>query len=161
VSGDELWVSDGSEGNTVRVADIADGGSRPTDFVRSGSRVYFDAVTNATGRELFAIPTAVVGDTDGDGLDDETETTLGTDPEDADSDDDGLADGAEVLTHGTDPLDPDTDGDGASDGDEVIAGTDPLDPESVPPAVPLSDPLGLGLLAAALLATRVRRTRSR
>jgi len=52
---------------------------------------------------------------------------LGTDPNDPDTDDDGLNDGPEVNTHNTDPLVDDTDGDGLDDGDEVnIYGTDPL-----------------------------------
>ena len=67
------------------------------------------------------------GDSDGDGLSDAEEDTLGTDPDDADTDDDGLSDGAEVNTHETDPLDPDTDDGGVTDGAEVENGTDPLD----------------------------------
>ncbi|MDR1152895.1 MAG: hypothetical protein LBK72_10585, partial [Bifidobacteriaceae bacterium] len=43
---------------------------------------------------------------------------------DADSDDDGLSDGAEIEL-GTDPLDADSDDDGLSDGAEVELGTDP------------------------------------
>jgi hypothetical protein len=55
----------------------------------------------------------------------------GTDPLDPDSDDDGLADGAEVIDLGTDPLDPDSDDDGLGDGVEVVdLGTDPLEPDS-------------------------------
>ena len=56
-------------------------------------------------------------DTDGDTLSDIDEGTLGTSPTDADTDDDGLSDGAEVngaIT--TDPLNCDTDSDGLSDG---------------------------------------------
>ncbi|MCK6502029.1 FG-GAP-like repeat-containing protein, partial [Myxococcota bacterium] len=68
-----------------------------------------------------------VNDSDGDGLDDATELDLGTDPADADSDDDELSDGDEVLDHGTDPRDEDSDDDGCGDGVEVGAGTDPLD----------------------------------
>jgi hypothetical protein len=66
-------------------------------------------------------------DTDGDGLTDSEETTYGTDPNDADTDDDDLNDGVEVNTYGTDPLVVDTDGGGISDGNEVVNGTDPLD----------------------------------
>ena len=46
------------------------------------------------------------------------EAELGTDPLDADSDDDGLDDGEE-KTAGTDPLDSDSDDDGLDDGEEV------------------------------------------
>ncbi|MCK6517338.1 hypothetical protein L6R46_20035, partial [Myxococcota bacterium] len=71
-------------------------------------------------------------DTDGDGLDDDDETSIyGTDPLNPDTDGDGLDDGEEVLTHETDPLDADTDGDGLDDGDELdTTGTDPLDDDS-------------------------------
>ena len=43
----------------------------------------------------------------------------------ADSDDDGLSNDAEGII-GTEPLNPDTDGDGISDGTEVKQGTDPV-----------------------------------
>ncbi len=70
-------------------------------------------------------------DADGDGLTDAQEQALGTDPHDADTDNDGLTDGAEVNTHGTDPLDPDTDNDGLKDGAEVNTyGTDPKDADT-------------------------------
>ncbi len=68
-------------------------------------------------------------DSDADGLlDGEEVNTHETDPFNADSDADGLLDGEEVNTHGTDPLNADTDSDGVSDGDEVTNGTDPTDP---------------------------------
>ncbi|MBI2373990.1 MAG: thrombospondin type 3 repeat-containing protein [Deltaproteobacteria bacterium] len=84
------------------------------------------------------------GDTDGDGLDDDTETTLGTDPNDADTDDDGRDDGDEIAAGSpttfdsgadTDPRDADTDDDGIRDGEEVVTGTDtfvtnPLNPDT-------------------------------
>ncbi len=66
-------------------------------------------------------------DTDGDGLTDEEEAQLGTNPTNPDSDADGLLDGAEVYTYGTDPKNPDSDGDILTDGEEVnVHGTDPL-----------------------------------
>jgi hypothetical protein len=68
-------------------------------------------------------------DSDGDGLTDEEEAELGTDPINPDTDGDGLTDGEEVE-RGTDPLNPDTDGDGFHDGDECARGTDPLNPDT-------------------------------
>lgn len=65
-------------------------------------------------------------DTDDDGLGDEAEAALDTDPTVADSDGDGVDDGTEVNDLGTDPIDTDTDADGTIDGDEVAQGTDPL-----------------------------------
>jgi hypothetical protein len=71
-------------------------------------------------------------DTDSDGLTDGGEVnTYGTDPNDQDSDGDGLTDGDEVNTYDTDPNDQDTDGDGLTDGDEVNThDTDPNDPDT-------------------------------
>lgn len=63
-------------------------------------------------------------DTDGDGLTDGQEVSLGTDPRDADTDKDGLSDGFEVSI-GTNPCQPDTDGDGMNDGWEHENGFDP------------------------------------
>ena len=54
-------------------------------------------------------------DSDNDGLSDEREKILGTDPMNADTDGDGVLDGREVDELGTDPLNPDTDGDGIID----------------------------------------------
>ncbi len=66
-------------------------------------------------------------DSDEDGLSDEEEEELGTDPLDPDTDGDGINDGEEGDI-GTDPTIPDTDGDGVEDGQEVDNGTDPVDP---------------------------------
>jgi outer membrane protein OmpA-like peptidoglycan-associated protein len=64
-------------------------------------------------------------DRDGDGLTDDEEDRIGSNPDDADSDDDGVLDGAEdngsLDTDGDDDinvLDPDSDGDGLRDGTE-------------------------------------------
>jgi outer membrane protein OmpA-like peptidoglycan-associated protein len=65
-------------------------------------------------------------DPDGDGLTNREEKMLGTDPQVADTDGDGLKDGEEVKTYKTDPLKADTDGDGLKDGEEVnVNKTDP------------------------------------
>jgi outer membrane protein OmpA-like peptidoglycan-associated protein len=66
-------------------------------------------------------------DADHDGLLKSEEKRLGTDPNNPDTDGDGLSDGDEVNKYHTNPLKVDTDGDGLSDGDEVLKyHTDPL-----------------------------------
>lgn len=76
-----------------------------------------------------APPPASGGDQDQDGISDQDETLItGTDPNNSDSDSDGLSDGIEVQNR-MNPIDPDMDKDGVSDGQEVAQGTDPLFPE--------------------------------
>ena len=82
-------------------------------------------IDGATGALDDAESDAIIFDEDGDGLDWIEERDEGTDPSDADTDDDGLSDREEVEETGTDPTHADTDGDGLSDGDEIDAGTDP------------------------------------
>ena len=73
-----------------------------------------------------------VFDTDADRLSDGFEVLeFGTNPLLADSDEDGLGDGDELEVYGTDALSADTDGDGVDDATELDAGTDPTDPTSV------------------------------
>ena len=62
-----------------------------------------------------------------------------------DSDGDGISDEDERGI-GTDPFNPDTDGDGYDDGEEVVAGSDPLDPHDTPHTLILNSPAG-GLAA--------------
>lgn len=64
-------------------------------------------------------------DSDNDGITDQEETSLGTDPKKMDSDDDGLFDKEEVNIYKTDPINADTDGDTFSDGSEVKNGYNP------------------------------------
>ncbi|WP_345455277.1 hypothetical protein, partial [Nocardioides marinquilinus] len=82
-------------------------------------------------------------DGDGDGLTDQQEAQLGTDPADPDSDDDGLTDGQEVNDTGTDPLDPDSDDGGVKDGAEIANGTDPNNGADDFPGDPDTDNDGL------------------
>jgi hypothetical protein len=79
-------------------------------------------------------------DSDGDGLMNSVETDTGsfvdendtgTDPFDADTDDDGLDDGAEVTLE-TDPLDPDTDADNVCDGSGTGGGACSAGPDLCP-----------------------------
>ncbi|QSQ25773.1 HYR domain-containing protein [Pyxidicoccus parkwayensis] len=57
LSGLELWQTDGTASNTVRVADIAPGpdSSSPTDLAVAGRGVYFQAWTRESGAELWAL----------------------------------------------------------------------------------------------------------
>lgn len=75
-------------------------------------------------RVLFGEPI----DKDGDGLDDQKEQEIGTDPNNWDTDSDSLSDGDEVKIWHTDSLKPDTDGDGYLDGAEVKNGYNPAGP---------------------------------
>ncbi|WP_437780640.1 hypothetical protein [Sorangium sp. So ce1097] len=101
--------------------------------------------TDGSATEPGAQPTAILVDSDGDGLSDGDEIRAGTDPNDADSDDDGIADGDEQLwdrdTDGdglVNALDVDSDNDGLFDGTEIGLtdcngpGTDPRAGHCVP-----------------------------
>ncbi len=58
-------------------------------------------------------------DKDIDGLTKDQEKEIGTNPNNPDSDGDGLKDGAEFLTYNTNPLNPDSDEDGLTDSEEI------------------------------------------
>lgn len=115
---------------------------------------------------------AVVLDFDGDGLEDDVEDTLHTDPHDRDSDDDGLDDLQEVNRDGdptqyapgvdTNPNNADSDNDGVDDATEILFGYDPTDPGSTP-RLPAESPVSLLAISAGLmiLACRALRWRRR
>ena len=87
--------------------------------------MYLD-VLPATLKELWHWDAINNSDWDGDGLTNEQELILGTNPYNWDTDGDGLSDYYEWLTfgtHGADPLKYDTDGDGLSDRQELELGT--------------------------------------
>ncbi|MEA2583080.1 MAG: hypothetical protein QOF33_1165 [Thermomicrobiales bacterium] len=96
------------------------------------------SATSDTDTGSLSASPSVTLDTDGDGLTDDEEDAVGTDPTKPDTDGDGLPDANEVKQHGTDPKNPDTDNDGHNDHDEVNADTDPKDPASVPGGVSAS-----------------------
>jgi len=77
-------------------------------------------------------PSANAPDADNDGAPDIQEACSGTDPNNPDTDGDGILDGRELqYMTCTSPLDPDSDGDGLLDGQEVdVFGTDPCNPDS-------------------------------
>jgi cell wall-associated NlpC family hydrolase len=88
------------------------------------------ATTAAVGADqaAFAVDFEALpppADADSDGLTDEFERLLGTDPQDVDSDDDDLSDAFESTRSHTDPMAADTDADAVPDGVEVAEGSDP------------------------------------
>jgi hypothetical protein len=99
---------------------------RPDDF---GIDTDGDGLSNGEESSLETNPTDA--DSDNDELNDGEEVyAYHTDPSDADTDDDGLDDGQEVITYATNPTDVDTDRDGLTDGQEARDGTNPADADS-------------------------------
>ena len=82
-------------------------------------------VAPAPGQPIISTPQEI--DSDADGLTDDNEANLGTNPLLPDSDGDGLTDREELMIYNTDPLNPDSDADGLTDYEEIgVYGTDPL-----------------------------------
>jgi hypothetical protein len=182
------WGAPGSGGNVV--AKLEDDPSKATLFTYEvgaemvgrtapSRRVLFPGVASDmtdVGWTLLqnSVKWATDADTDRDGLADVQELRLGSNPNDSDSNDDGLLDGAafgagKSLTHpdmdgdgvgnaleiaqGTDPFRADTDGDGVADGADAF----PLDPtrwlapvatpgDHTPPVITLIEPTNAVLL---------------
>ncbi|GMQ78299.1 MAG: hypothetical protein BMS9Abin02_0800 [Anaerolineae bacterium] len=143
---------------TTTISGIFLGASATADRATSAA-----AAADATSQSAtqLAATAVMLGDRDGDGLSDLQENVVGTDPDNPDSDNDGLLDGEEVLTwatnplsqdtdsdelsdgsevlqYGTSPTNQDTDGDGLSDGLEIITGTNPLDSIDPVPSVTIT-----------------------
>jgi len=108
-------------------------GGVPEGTTQEPANLTFSAVegTNPVTLVFVEPPPVEPVDTDQDGLPDDREAQLGTDPNAYDTDGDGVPDGGEVNA-GTDPLNVDTDGDGFTDREELDVQSDPLDPASVP-----------------------------
>jgi hypothetical protein len=130
----------GNEPTDPRDADSDDGGVDDGDEVVAGT----DPNNGADDHPASG------ADSDGDGLTNEQEQQIGTDPTDPDTDGDGIGDGNEdpdgdgltnlqefsgsANTHygnrPTNPLDADTDNDGLKDGREIELRTDPRDADT-------------------------------
>ncbi len=151
----DVFIKDTMTGTTTRVSTNSAGAESNGDsFIPSISGdgryvVFHSAATNLVSGDTNGVEDVFRAenpsfspDTDGDGLRDDVETTLGTDINKTDTDDDGISDYDEVnvdgnpnnYTPGTDydPNNPDTDGDGFLDGGELALGTDPLSAASSP-----------------------------
>ncbi|KJU86051.1 hypothetical protein MBAV_001754, partial [Candidatus Magnetobacterium bavaricum] len=99
--------------------------------VEGTTYMYVVSTVKSDGTRSFLSEYVSSDDRDGDGLTDDEEKSLGTDPNKSDTDGDGLSD-SEEMAYGTDSLKADTDGDGYSDYDEIRQNSDPLDPTSTP-----------------------------
>jgi cell wall-associated NlpC family hydrolase len=101
-------------------------GSGPLDLAAAagGAGGPGDALTAGSGLGALGL------DTDQDGITDEMELRLGTDPTKVDTDGDHLSDGYELLHMHTDPTLADTDHDGISDSMELALGYNPLDADT-------------------------------
>ncbi|HOX04476.1 MAG TPA: VWA domain-containing protein [Candidatus Paceibacterota bacterium] len=103
-----------------------------TNFVFSGLSsgdvgIIYVQFRSASGNESDVTDDTILYRTTGDADRDGT-----VDGVDTDDDNDGLLDATEIFQHGTNPFTQDTDRDGWRDPVEIQAGSDPLDPMSVP-----------------------------
>ena len=115
---------DGGYSSYVNDADSDDDGLQDGVEDANGNGEW-DGTVGGTGTTGSGETHLCLADTDGDGLLDGEEASMGTDPLDWDSDDDGRSDGDEIRGGGpppTDPSDPDTDDDGLCDGEYDTSG---------------------------------------
>lgn len=122
------------EGTTIDITNTTDSkGQFNISFSAPDSPGDFEVNVSVTNRTLSnysvaMLNTTLPGDADGDGLTDDEEVALGTDPRDPDTDDDGLDDYEEVNAgddgYVTNATNSDTDGDDLTDWEEVNEGED-------------------------------------
>ncbi len=98
-------------------------GAKDTD--RDG---YTDGAELLSGSDPLDPSSTPTDDRDQDGLSASYEVSIGTDPNNPDTDGDGLRDDLEIAI-GSNPRSADTDGDGILDGREFNFGSDPVRPE--------------------------------
>jgi len=138
MDGDLVW-DDPAHSNVVGFVDI--GADEYIDVDQDGMADWWEILYWGHLAHDGTLDSDTVGGRDG--LTDLQEYWNGTDPDAADSNNNGVFDGdedadadglnvAEELNGGTAPLHPDSDKDGFADGEEVLAGTDPLNTLSLP-----------------------------
>ncbi|MBN1206473.1 MAG: tandem-95 repeat protein [Myxococcaceae bacterium] len=152
-TGETLTVTAVTQPATGGSVSVAPGGTGvvftpPSNF--TGTLTFTYVLSDGNGGTATVTVTVSVGlvDTDNDGVDDNHERELGLDPNDPDTDDDGVIDGEDGLSDtdgdGTlDARDPDSDNDGLNDGtergvtaDSASPGTDTSSPNFVPDTDP-------------------------
>jgi len=102
-----------------------------TDVLNNYNNKPFEDAWGHLGMGLTFTGKAGKDDTDKDGLLDDYEEQIGTDPENPDTDGDGLKDGQEVNTYSSNPKNVDSDADGLNDYDEVMKyRTSPTNPDT-------------------------------
>jgi uncharacterized repeat protein (TIGR01451 family) len=131
----------------------------PGNWSNAVSVIADEVDSNMSDNEV-TLDSTVLPDQDGDGLDDDFETSIGTNPLLPDTDGDGLTDGDEVNLYTTNPTLRDSDSDGFGDDVELGVGTNANDPEGPwPPAdgdlAPLNIYDGLVNVADYLIAQRM------
>ena len=120
---DELQL--GPTGTSHSMCPSASAATDPMNSDTDGDRV-LDGAECALGSDPAnaaskpAMP-SLANDPDRDGLSTQFELAIGTNPNKADTDGDGLNDGIEVKAYGTDPLNVNSDGDTCPDGAEVAS----------------------------------------
>lgn len=141
-----------AEGEWTKIADVSDENSYKYAIAEDFQTKQIKAVQETKDGTIESEPFIVtfsegeyictLPDNDNDGLFNIIEEIYGTDPENPDTDGDGLTDYEEVYITGTDPLkydtddngindaDDDSDGDGLSNREEVELGTDPCNADT-------------------------------
>jgi outer membrane protein OmpA-like peptidoglycan-associated protein len=120
-----------SGGYNLVLSDKLDGRQRTNSSLNSLSNGKHDGFYGFLLGLTFTMGSNEDADPDKDGLTNKDEEKLGTDPENPDTDGDGLKDGGEVNQYRTDPLNADSDADGLKDGAEVNQyKSDPLNTDS-------------------------------
>lgn len=118
--GPDVWVDAGRAGLVLHAGEDKKGDGMFEPAGEDGKYGTEDDEFNPnTSSSHPSFSTILAIDSDKDGLSDQMETVFGTDPFDADTDDDGIKDGDEVFIYHTHPNDPDTDHDGLPDGFEL------------------------------------------